>query len=194
MNGQSVSIWGLLSIGLIVYLGWLMVRPRRTVTASPQSGEYQRLVISHAYLTAIAAHISGLLESTGKVTLGDIDPMPHGYRPMPGEKLLAAMDTVLLEVVPTGRNTAFRSYDNTGHFHREMAEQVIASGKLLITTRALSFRGDMRSHRWYWSKISHVDVLPWSFKVHMHSGKAVTFGFDEPNLEFAKVMITQANL
>lgn len=187
---------------LVAFLGfavWLALWYRKELHSpppptGPTPEEIETLKCVQAYVSAIAAHGVSLIGTQGKDTLKAIDPVPHGYRLVAGEKLLAALDASLIEIVATGRNKSFRSYDNTGYYLREKVEQVTASGKLLVTTKALVFQGDLRSYRWLWSKVSNVDILPWTFKVHLRTGKPFTFSFTEHNLEFAKVLVTQVNL
>jgi hypothetical protein len=181
-----------------IAITWILVwkfgpkRARRTAGTPPPLDNQLRVV--HAYLTALAVHQVSLIGAQGRATLKVLNPVPHNYRLTAGESLLAAMEVSLIETVATGRNESFRSYDNTGYYSAEKADQVTAVGKLLITTRALVFQSGTCNHRWQWSKISNVEILPYAFKVHMRSGSPKLFGFTEHDLEFAKVMVTQANI
>lgn len=180
-----------------MWIALKVFRKARRLLASNNAAPEQALrdAVARSYLTGLAVHIQGLIDAGGKgVALpSPIDPRKYGYRLVSREHLVAAMAVSLIEVVPTGNNTAFRSYDNTGYFHREFEERATATGMLLLTTQALVFQSDVRTDRLLWSKISHIDTWAWTFKVHKRSGKPMTFGFYQPDLEFAKALVALAN-
>lgn len=168
---------------------------RQFATTHTESTQALRDAVARTYLTDLAAHVQGIIDAGGKgVALPTpLNPVKYGYLPISREQLLAAMPVSLIEVVATGANRAFRSYDNTGYYRREVEERATAEGMLLLTTQALVFQSDKRSDRLLWSKISRIDTWAWTFKVHRRSGKPMTFGFYQPNLEFAKALVVLAN-
>lgn len=71
-----------------------------------------------------------------------------------------------------------------------LAAMETSLGRVSITRNALVFENASLP----WKEVSFVDVLPYSFIVHTRSGGPIRLDFTEHNLEFAKVMVTQANL
>jgi len=156
---------------------------------------------NNQYKTELVAAREKFFVEEGKVSFPVIDPNDYSYRPVAKESLLAVHDDInRLEMKSTGRYTTsgmsvsvpltkgVRFRLGNGSIRTQKALQITASGRLLITDKAIIYESSEKNERIPWGQISDIELLFDGYKIFKRSGLPKMFSFSKTNANFAAIM------
>ncbi|MDW9479006.1 hypothetical protein GOB57_10000 [Sinorhizobium meliloti] len=156
---------------------------------------------SERYNAMISNERQALLSGPDRMTLTPLDPFDHGYRPVANENLIAVQENAsLMELKSSGSYRAagttisipivkgVRYRVGSGRITSEKSWQVTATGRLLVTDKAVVFESPQKNERMTWGQIADAELMLDGFRIAKRTGSPRTFVVDSPDPRFAAVL------
>ncbi|MCZ7861795.1 hypothetical protein O9X98_10425 [Agrobacterium salinitolerans] len=153
------------------------------------------------YNSLINFERQALLSAPDRMSLQPLDPGDYGYRPVARESLIAVQDNAsFMELKSTGSyRTAGTSVSipimrgvryrvGAGRIASEKSWQVTATGRLLLTDKAIAFESPQKNERITWGQIADVELLLDGFRIAKRTGAPKTFVVEAPDPKFAAIV------
>lgn len=153
------------------------------------------------YNAAIERERQALLNDSDTVLSTPLDPASYGYRPVGRENLLAVEeDTARMELkssgtyrtrgssvsIPIVKGVRYRV--GSGSVRTEKSWQVTATGRLLVTDKAVVFESPEKNERMTWGQIADIELLIDGYRIAKRTGPPRTFVVDPPDPRFAAIV------
>ncbi len=142
-----------------------------------------------------------LLAEPDRMNLKPLSAFDYGYRPVAKESLIAVQDNASrLELKSSGTYRAssasvsmpivkgVRYRVGSSRIIAEKSLQVTASGRLLITDKAVVFESPQSNERITWGQIASVELMIDGYKIAKRTGPPRTFVVNSPDPKFAAVL------
>lgn len=150
------------------------------------------------FADALEAAWQGMRTGDKSATLPVISASEAGYRPVGGENLVALQNGVARREmrstgkyqtsggsisIPLGGGVRYRV--GTGSIRAEKAMTTVASGRLLLTDKAVAFESREGNTRLTWGQISDLNIARDGVVFHRRNGKPLIFATDALDPQFA---------
>nr|WP_250807827.1 hypothetical protein [Neorhizobium tomejilense] len=163
--------------------------------------QQQLLERTQDYNTQIERERHALLSAPDRMSLQPLDPADYDYRPVAKESLIAVQENAsFMELkssgvyrsagtsvsIPIMRGVRYRV--GTGRVASEKSWQVTATGRLLVTDKAIAFESPQKNERITWGQIADVELLLDGYRIAKRSGRPKTFVVHSPDPRFAAIV------
>ena len=153
------------------------------------------------YLADIESAKQSLMTSSETASMPVLSAAEYRYRPVAKESLLAVQDgATRMEMKSTGRYKTggtsvsipivkgVRYRVGSGSIRTEKSWQATASGRLIVTDRAVVFEGGEKNERITWTQVADAELLVDGFRISKRSGPPRTYRVASPDPKFAAVV------
>ncbi len=149
----------------------------------------------------IGSSREALLSGSNTASLPLLDASDFGYRPVFQEKLIAVQDDVTqMEFrgtghqrtggasvsIPMGKEVLYTV--SSGSIRSQKDWHPLASGRLLITDKAIVFEGDAGNERITWGKVAEIETRPDGYEVSTRGDPPRTYRVSRLDLKFAAIL------
>lgn len=153
------------------------------------------------YSDSIEASKKELLTGSNSASLPVLDASAHSYRTVGKENLLAIQNgTTRMEMKSTGRYRTggasvsipivkgVRYRVGSGSIKTEKEWQATATGRLIVTDKAISFESSQKNERITWTQVADIELMLDGFQIAKRSGPPRTYLVDNPDPQFAAIV------
>ncbi|MCV9965112.1 hypothetical protein OIU34_24835 [Pararhizobium sp. BT-229] len=153
------------------------------------------------YNSLINFERQALLSAPDRMTLQPLDPGDYRYRPVGKENLIAIQENASAFELKSSGNyrtsgasisipivKGVRYRVGAGRIASEKSWQVTATGRLLITDKAVVFESPEKNDRITWGQIADVELMVDGFRIAKRTGSPKTFVVNSPDPKFAAVL------
>lgn len=153
------------------------------------------------YNSEINAERQALLSAPDRMSLQPLDAAEYDYRPVARESLIAVQENAsFMELkssgyyrssgaslsIPIMRGVRYRV--GAGRIASEKSWQVTATGRLLVTDKAIAFESPQKNERITWGQIADVEVLLDGYRIAKRTGSPKSFVVESPDPRFAAIV------
>lgn len=153
------------------------------------------------YNSLINSERQALLSAPDRMSLQPLDPADYDYRPVARESLIAVQENAsFMELkssgyyrtsgtslsIPIMKGVRYRI--GAGRIASEKSWQVTATGRLLVTDKAIAFESPQKNERITWGQIADVELLLDGYRIAKRTGSPKTFVVESPDPRFAAIV------
>jgi hypothetical protein len=183
-------------IGGIVFVVLLVIGVRREKKKQREATER-----AERYNASINYERQALLSAPDRMSLKPLDPVNYGYRPVAKENLIAVQNNASRYELKSSGNyrtsgtsisipiaKGIRYRVGSGRIRSEKTWQITATGRLVITDKAVVFESPQKNERITWGQIADVELMLDGYQIAKRSGPPRTFVVETPDPKFAAVL------
>lgn len=187
---EWIAIGGVILVLLVVVGVWSEKKKQREAADRAER-----------YNASINHERQALLTTPDSMSLKPLDSLDYGYRPVAKENLIAVQDNAsryelkssgtyrtsgTSVSIPIAKGIRYRV--GSGRIRSEKTWQTTATGRLLITDKAVVFESPQKNERITWGQIADVELMVDGYQIAKRSGPPRTFVVDSPDPKFAAVL------